>query len=127
MSICNQFIVILSLSVAKRVLEKEEHRIGKIILEVAPFTERTTENQSKKFSGKTTADNDVASDIARTVEIHGEIGNISEESLKLYLENKRRSGGGPIEKINLKVSPGLVTFEKITGKKLTNLLGQLNP
>ena len=109
---------IFFLLVAKRVLEKEGHRIGNTPLEVAPYTEKAAEYQGNKFSGETTVDNDVGPDMAKTVEIHGEIGNISAESLELYLESTKRSGGGPIEKMDLKASPALVTFKEAAGKKL---------
>ena len=57
------------------------------------------------------------SNVMRTniVEIHGDITGLEKESIEMYLENTRRSGGGDIEEINLDATPPRVTFRDPEG------------
>ena len=50
------------------------------------------------------------------VEIEGDIKGIGKESLELYLENTKRSGGGDIEEIDLEANPPRVIFCDPEGK-----------
>ena len=50
------------------------------------------------------------------VEIEGDIKSIGKESLELYLENTKRSGGGDIEEIDLEANPPRVIFCDPEGK-----------
>uniref|UniRef100_A0A096LU65 Poly [ADP-ribose] polymerase n=1 Tax=Poecilia formosa TaxID=48698 RepID=A0A096LU65_POEFO len=47
----------------------------------------------------------------RTVEVLELPGNIDEELLYLYFENKRRSGGGPLESVEIKQNCAVLRFE----------------
>ena len=42
--------------------------------------------------------------------IHGDFGNIDEGMLEIYFENNRRSGGGDLERIDLRVNPPVLIF-----------------
>ena len=44
------------------------------------------------------------------VEIYGDITCLSKDMLELYLENKKRSGGGEIQEMNLGANPSWVIF-----------------
>ena len=57
------------------------------------------------------------SNVMRTniVEIHGDIAGLEKDSLEMYLENERRSGGGEIEEINLDATPPQVIFRDPEG------------
>ena len=50
------------------------------------------------------------------VEIYGDINGLRKESLQMYLENTKRSGGGEIEEVNFDVSPPRVIFRDAEGK-----------
>ena len=56
------------------------------------------------------------SDGGNIVEIHGDIGDVGNDSLGMYLESPRRSGGGKIEKLKLDVNPPCVVFRDSEGK-----------
>ena len=97
--------------------------IGKIALNVGSFNEQTIKDRNKKLSEKNRDDGDefvhidsATYDTSRTVEIHGEIDQLSEDTLSLYLENRKRSGGGRIERLDMSSSPATVTFEEVAGK-----------
>ena len=55
-------------------------------------------------------------ELGNIVEVHGDIKGLGKESLQMYLENTKRSGGGEIEKLNLDVAPPRVTFRDAEGK-----------
>ena len=50
------------------------------------------------------------------VEVHGDINGLGKESLQMYLENTKRSGGGEVAEVNLDVSPPQVIFHDAEGK-----------
>ena len=50
------------------------------------------------------------------VEIHGDITGIGKESLEMYLENTKRSGGGEIKDMNMGANPPWVEFHESEGK-----------
>ena len=98
--------------------------IGKNALNVRSFAEENIKTCNKKLSEENHVYSDecehidsVVSEVPRTAEIRGEIGKLSAETLSLYLESKKKSGGGRIEKLDVSVSPALVTFEEVAGKK----------
>ena len=49
------------------------------------------------------------------VEIHGDITSLGKESLEIYLESKKRSGGGEITEMNLDANPPWVVFQESEG------------
>ncbi|MEQ2207519.1 hypothetical protein XENOCAPTIV_013772 [Xenoophorus captivus] len=48
----------------------------------------------------------------RTVEVLEPPGGVDEELLSLYFENKRRSGGGPLESVEIKHNRVVLVFEE---------------
>ena len=59
--------------------------------------------------------NDISPSISNSgnktvLEIHGDIASLGKESLEMYLENTRRSGGGEIKELNLDANPPQVIF-----------------
>ena len=50
------------------------------------------------------------------VEIYGNIGEVSEDALEMYLENRKRSGGGDIKEIHLQENPPRIVFDDMEGK-----------
>ncbi|MEQ2188450.1 hypothetical protein GOODEAATRI_015176 [Goodea atripinnis] len=52
----------------------------------------------------------------RTVEVLEPPGGVDEELLSLYFENKRRSGGGPLESVEIKQNRVVLVFEEAEGK-----------
>ena len=55
------------------------------------------------------------------VKISGIIQNISEETLELYFENTKRSGGGEIKHIDMlpSMQAAIITFEDAAGTNVT--------
>ena len=53
---------------------------------------------------------------ANVVEIVGDIRSLRKETLKYYLENEKRSGGGEILHLNLSVDQPQVTFRDSEGE-----------
>ena len=110
-------------AVAERVIKKgEEHMIGKNAFNVRSFAEESIKTCNKKLSEENHVYSEefehidfVVSEVLRTAEIHGEIDKLSVDTLSLYLESKK-SGGGHIEKLDVSVSPALVTFKEVAGK-----------
>ena len=56
------------------------------------------------------------------VEIYGDIGGVSKDVLEMYLENRKRSGGGAIKEIDLQANPPRIVFDDAEGK----LFSQIN-
>lgn len=52
----------------------------------------------------------------RTVEVLELPGKVDEELLCLYFENRRRSGGGPLESVQIKQNRVVLVFEEAEGK-----------
>ena len=50
------------------------------------------------------------------LEIHGDITGIGKESLEMYLESRKRSGGGAIKDMNMDAIPPWVEFHESEGK-----------
>lgn len=69
----------------------------------------------------------------RSVEVLELPDGVDEELLYLYFENKRRSGGGPLESVEKKENHAILVFEEAEGKsqsisanpKKTQALGNL--
>lgn len=59
---------------------------------------------------------DSSVELENVVEIHGDIEGLGEESLKMYLESRKRSGGGDIQEIYLKSNPPRIVFDDPEGK-----------
>ena len=88
---------------------------------------RVVDNKVHKFEDKEfllkfpVSEDDESSSISNVepgniVEIHGDIKGLGMESLQMYLENTKRSGGGEIEKLNMDVTPPRVIFCDAEGK-----------
>lgn len=52
----------------------------------------------------------------RSLEVLAPPEEVDEELLYLYFENKRRSGGGPLESVQRKDGRTLLVFEEAQGK-----------
>eukprot|EP00794_Sanderia_malayensis_P007527 gene7528-8364_t len=97
-------IVFKDLHVAQEVLLKKK------------FSYKEFEMHVKKLENMPAAQTNAANETKetyinqRTIEIHGDIENINKEILMLYLENNRKSGGGPIETADLDANPPWVSF-----------------
>ena len=52
------------------------------------------------------------------VEIHGDVGGVGNDTLVIYLESKKRSGGGDIREIDLEGNPPSVVFDDPEGRLL---------
>ena len=55
-------------------------------------------------------------DCNNIVEIHGDITGLGKESLEMYLESRKRSGGGEIKEMNMDANPPWVAFLESEGK-----------
>lgn len=55
---------------------------------------------------------------SKTIEVSGLPASMTKDSIWNYFENKRRSGGGEVETVDLKLEAGVafVTFKDIGGK-----------
>eukprot|EP00794_Sanderia_malayensis_P007532 gene7533-8369_t len=97
-------IVFKDLDVAQEVLLKKK------------FSYKEFEMHVKKLENLPAAQTNAANETKemymnqRTIEIHGDVENINKEILMLYLENNRKSGGGPIETADLDANPPWVSF-----------------
>ena len=56
------------------------------------------------------------SDCQNIVEIHGNIEELGKDFLEMYLESKKRSGGGEIQEMKFDASPPSVVFCDNEGK-----------
>ena len=86
--------------VAKRVVERDKHTLNKATLDVTfEMRERRDEN-------------------SKTIKVAGLPASTTQDSILNYFENKRRSGGGEVETVDLRLEAGLafVTFKDIGGK-----------
>ena len=54
-------------------------------------------------------------DSKNVVEIHGDITGLGKESLEMYLESRKRSGGGEIKEMNIDANPPWVEFLESEG------------
>ena len=90
---------ILSL-VAKRVMEHEKHVLNEAKLDV-----------SFEMSGR-------GDENSKTIKVSGLPASTTKDSIMNYFENKRRSGGGEVETVDLNLEAGVafVTFKDIGGK-----------
>ena len=72
--------------------------------------QKKSNNSESELSANSNADNKCI------VEIEGDIGGLTKDSLELYLENTKRSGGGDVETIDLDANPPRVIFCDPEGK-----------
>ena len=92
--------ILLYIAVAKCVVEREKHTLNEATLDVSfEMCDRTDEN-------------------TKTIEVTGFPGTTTKDSILNYFENKRRSGGGEVETVDLRHEAGVafVTFKDIGGK-----------
>ena len=91
---------------AKRVVEKDKHILNGANLEV-------TKEMAEKHK-----------EAAKTIMITCLAAKTTEDSLWNYFENKRRSGGGAVERVTIQRQTGtaFVTFKDADGKSLCTLL-----
>ena len=75
------------------------------------------QKESKENDDESSSDSNI--EHTNIVEIHGDIGDLGKESLEMYLENTRLSGGGDIKEINLDAAPPRVIFCDPAGKLCT--------
>ena len=68
-----------------------------------PVQEKSNDSESE-LSAISNADNKCI------VEIEGDIGGLTKDSLELYLESAKKSGGGDVETIDLDANPPRVVF-----------------
>ena len=68
-----------------------------------PVQKKSNDNESE-FSTNSNTDNKCI------VEIEGDIGGLTKDSLELYLESAKKSGGGDVETIDLDANPPRVVF-----------------
>ena len=52
------------------------------------------------------------------VEIYGNVGDVGKDTLVMYLESEKRSGGGDIKEANLEGNPPSVVFDDPGGKSM---------
>ena len=96
---------------ARRVAENKVHMFdGKKFLLKFPVQKNEKVVEDDEYSS---ASNVVPENI---VEIHGDIKGLGKDSLEMYLENTKRSGGGEIEILDLDVTPPRVIFRDAEGK-----------
>ena len=110
---------------ALRVIERGVHMLnGKQFYFKFPAVMKEKVN-NEEDSGSCKVSNE---DCENVVEIHGDVGGLGKESLEMYLENAKRSGGGEIKKMNLDATPPWVVFHKSEGKAsiLYDLLERVN-
>ena len=50
------------------------------------------------------------------LEIHGDIAGLGKESLEMYLENMKRSGGGEIKEMTIDTNPPRIAFQESEGE-----------
>ena len=93
---------------AERVISKFLHKIDdKQIYAMHPKQEEDNkEENDKSVSGV---------EHGKMVEIHGDIEGLSKDSLLVYLESTRRSGGGVIDEIDLLANPPRIVFADSEG------------
>ena len=94
------FSYFLYIIAAKCVVEREKHTLNEATLYVSfEMCGRRDEN-------------------IKTIEVAGLPGSTTKDSILNYFENKRRSGGGEVETVDLRHEVGVafVTFKDIGGK-----------
>ena len=93
---------------AERVISKFLHKVdGKHFYAMRPKQkEDNKEENDKSVSGV---------EHGKMVEIHGDIEGLSKDSLVVYLESTRRSGGGVIDEIDLLANPPRIVFADSKG------------
>ena len=93
-------ILILFLIVAQRVVKHDQHILNGATLHVNLELLDNAENTSK------------------TIQITGLTGQSTEDSIRNYFENERRSGGGEVEAVTFlpEENVALVTFKDFEGK-----------
>ena len=81
-------------------VEREKHTLNEATLDVS-FEMRDTRDENTK-----------------TIEVAGFPGSTTKDSILNYFENKRRSGGGEVETVDLRHKAGVayVTFKDTDGK-----------
>ena len=98
---------------ALRVIERGVHMLnGKQFYFKFPAVMKEKVN-NEEDSGSYKISNE---DCENVVEIHGDVGGLGMESLEMYLENSKRSGGGEIKEMNLDANPPWVAFLESKGK-----------
>ena len=93
-------ILILFLIVAQRVVEHDQHILNGATLHVSLELLDNAENTSK------------------TIQITGLTAQSTEDSIRNYFENERRSGGGEVEAVTFRPEENVafVTFKDFEGK-----------
>ena len=88
--------------VAKRVVERGKHVLNEATLD-ASFEMRGRKDENSK-----------------TIKVTGLPASTTKDSILNYFENKRRSGGGEVETVdlNLKAGVAFVTFKDFGGKMI---------
>ena len=90
----------MSSPVANRVVGRDKHSLNGATLDVS-FEMRESDAEKGK-----------------TIQVAGLAPSTTEDSIVNYFENKRRSGGGEVERVDLRGGTGLayVTFKDANGK-----------
>jgi len=83
------------------VVERDKHYLNDVTLDV-----------SFEMRGRSWKEN------TKTIEVAGLSASTTKDSIWNYFENERRSGGGEVETVDLKLEAGVafVTFKDIGGK-----------
>ena len=97
---------------------KQNHKINGKPVTVSLLT---TSRSSTKAEGS-----DLATPETCSVEVKGLDADTNEETIQLYFENKRRSGGGPVEELKYKQGSGVatITFKEAEGEFELHLFQQ---
>ena len=90
----------MSSLVANRVVARDKHTLNGATLDVS-FEMRDSDEE-----------------MGKTIKVAGLAANTTEDSVLNYFENKRRSGGGEVETVELRSDTGVafVTFNDVDGK-----------
>lgn len=87
------------LVVAEQVLQRGQITFGKSVIKVRKPTSAFCASPSvAEMSDRKVETDQVKS---RTVEIRGSLKDLSKDNLSLYFENKKRSGGGTVDSVQI--------------------------
>ena len=71
----------------------------------------------KEEEGKDSTSPSIFNSGSKTIlEIHGDITGLGMESLEMYLENAKRSGGGQIKEMTIDTNPPWIAFQESAGE-----------
>ena len=105
----NQVLIFIA---KERVVEKGVHTFdGKEFHFKVPVLK--TEEKERDCSSSNEFNSSSSKNI---VEIHGDITGLGKDSLEMYLESRKRSGGGEIREMNLDANPPWVEFRESEGR-----------